>query len=103
MICDLDNIYRHRGSSLKYLGNKRRVTAPLETAVPVADSSSAQGEVRLANGIAVGYAQVNELLCMLYLINMDHHPGAPDKVRHNVLIAKETILKLLDKDHAIGQ
>lgn len=67
-----------------------------------ADLYSAQGEVKLANGIAVGYAQVNDLLCMLYLINLDHHPGAPDKVRHNVLIAKETILKLFDRDHVIG-
>lgn len=57
---------------------------------------SAQGEIKLANGIAIGYAQVNAFLSILYLVNMDHHPGAPTKVHHNVLVTKETILRLLE-------
>jgi hypothetical protein len=81
MICDLSSIYHHP--------HRRKTSESLNSQNPV-------GELRLSNGVVVGYFQVNIWLSLLYILNGDSHPGKPEQLSHNVNVTCQAVCQVLE-------
>lgn len=81
LVCDLKSLYRHP--------HRRKISDNI-------NSKPSQAQLKLSNGVVVGYTQVNPWLSLLYLLNGENHPGKPEQLSHNINVTSQAILQVLD-------